>query len=197
MPFWGVIRRDAVASLFKLYLRDWSNPTLSTGLKEYQRKRKFKKTPEPKGGRSQKHQGSLKFVIHKHAATRLHYDLRLEIGGAYKSWAVPKGPSLNPIDQRLAVHVEDHPMDYGKFEGIIPKGNYGAGSVMIWDKGTFTERTSGSRKESEVRTQTPADRQDSLPKLRSSSATCRPVDSRDPSFSIVYAQRFFFTDRPS
>lgn len=113
-------------------------------LSEYRKKRNFRGTPEPKG-KVQRRSGKLRFVIQKHAASRDHFDFRIEFGGTYKSWAVPKGPSLNPLDQRLAVKVEDHPLDYGDFEGVIPKGNYGAGSVMIWDFGTFEERGGDSR----------------------------------------------------
>ncbi|MDB5578787.1 MAG: dependent ligase, partial [Bradyrhizobium sp.] len=111
---------------------------VATKLKEYQRKRDFKQTAEPSGDATVAPSSRLRFVIQKHAASRLHFDLRLELGGVFKSWAVTRGPSLNPGDKRLAVEVEDHPLDYGDFEGTIPKGQYGGGTVQLWDRGYWT-----------------------------------------------------------
>jgi bifunctional non-homologous end joining protein LigD len=105
-------------------------------LEEYQRKRDFKKTPEPPPEKAASRKG-FSYLIQKQDATRLHYDLRLELDGVLLSWAVTKGPSLNPSDKRLAVRTEDHPLSYGTFEGTISKGQYGGGTVMLWDRGSW------------------------------------------------------------
>lgn len=118
-------------------------------LHDYQKKREFTKTPEPEGTQKEA-TGPLSFVIQKHEASRLHYDFRLELNGVLKSWAIPKGPSLNPGNKRLAMMVEDHPVDYADFEGIIPQGNYGAGTVMVWDKGVYSPLSPVKREEAQI-----------------------------------------------
>lgn len=121
-------------------------------LTEYRRRRDFTRTAEPEGsedtGKSHRRgrEAALPmFVVHKHDASSLHYDLRLEVDGVLKSWAVPKGPSVDPADKRLALPTEDHPLEYGDFEGVIPEGEYGAGTVLVWDTGTYEHNPNGDQ----------------------------------------------------
>src|SRR5258705_5465329 len=116
----------------------------SNPLSDYSAKRTFAKTPEPAPSTPKRAEGPLLFVVQQHRATRLHYDFRLELDGVLKSWAVPKGPSLDRSEKRLAMPTEDHPLDYGSFEGVIPPGQYGSGEVIVWDCGVYSPDEGGT-----------------------------------------------------
>src|SRR3990167_254154 len=131
-----MLKKMKVKLLFVAFIKLLEGPAMARSLKEYEKKRDFSKTAEPTSKKTKITKNTI-FVIQKHEASRLHYDFRLEIDGILVSWAIPKGPSLNPADKRLAVMTEDHPMAYRNFEGVIPKDQYGGGTVMIWDYGTY------------------------------------------------------------
>ena len=139
----GTVRGDPRKSA----LRSSAEPKVKKALTRYQAKRDFTKTAEPSGAQPARKTKALRFVIQKHAASHLHLDWRLELDGVMKSWAVPKGPSVVPGERRLAMEVEDHPISYNTFEGSIPKGQYGGGTVMLWDRGVY-EATDGGGAES-------------------------------------------------
>jgi bifunctional non-homologous end joining protein LigD len=135
--------KKSTAGTSTVRTRATSRRASAAPLAEYNRKRDFSRTKEPEGRVPKKKGKALEFVIQKHAASHLHYDFRLELDGVMKSWAVPKGPSLDPAVRRLAMEVEDHPISYNTFEGTIPAGEYGGGTVMLWDRGTYDAEDGG------------------------------------------------------
>ena len=137
-------RKSASAKVAKQPARTKAAPRKrKSALSAYDEKRDFDRTSEPSASAGATGEGPLTFVVQKHDATALHYDVRLEWDGVLKSWPVPRGPSLDPADKRLAVMTEDHPLDYASFEGVIPKGEYGGGEVIVWDHGTYSPDEAG------------------------------------------------------
>jgi bifunctional non-homologous end joining protein LigD len=170
-------------------------------LKTYHTKRDFKQTPEPRPVKKKPTSGALTFVVQRHKASRLHYDFRIELDGVLKSWAVPKGPSMNPDDKRLAVHVEDHPYSYGSFEGIIPEGNYGAGIVEIWDEGTYEHATEKDKTKAQkiLKKEMAAGKIDIIlkgRKLKGSFALVRMKTESDNTWLLIKHADRYATDKP-
>ncbi len=156
-------------------------------LRDYRAKRDFSKTEEPLGSVAE--EGGNRFVVHKHHATADHYDLRLEVGGVLKSWAVPKGPSLNPADKRLAVETEDHPLEYIDFEGVIPEGEYGGGPMIVWDTGTWAPMDDVEKGLASRRLQVPAGGRKAQGRLDADAAEAEAGRGRKSNWLLVQGAR--------